>query len=63
MEDKELKPIEPKSDKQKVDEFVKDYKALCERHKLRIVTQPVFVTTNHGSFELTLQTSVEKLPQ
>ena len=64
--DKELKPIEgvkPLTDEQKTKDFVRDYEAICDKHQMRVVTTPVFVATNHNSFEVVLQTSVGRLPQ
>lgn len=61
MEDN--KPVVAKSDQELAKDFVKDYEALCEKHQLRIITTPTFVSTNHGSYEIALQTSVGKLPK
>jgi hypothetical protein len=55
--------VQPKSDEQRAKDFVKEYEALCDKHQMRIVTNPVFVATNHNSFEVVLQTSVGKLPK
>ena len=42
--------------------FFNDYKALVDRTGWQIVTSPAFVSTNHGSFEVVVQTSVGKVP-
>lgn len=38
------------------------YQAICEFGQHRIVVSPAWVSTNHGSFEMTLKYAVEKLP-
>ena len=42
--------------------FAQAYSELCERMGFRIVVTPVWVGTNHGSFEMTLQYNVGQLP-
>ena len=60
MEDK--KPVQL-TEQQKANLFIQEYQALCEKHGYRIVVNPVWTSTNHGSFELVLQSSVGKLPE
>ena len=50
-----------KTDQELAKEFIENYKALCEKFQFRLVITPVWIATNHGSFELTLQQSVEKV--
>jgi len=57
------KAVEPKTEKQLVDEFVKDYESICEKHQMRIVTTPVYKARDDNTFSLVLQTSVGKLPK
>lgn len=53
----------PKTEAQLAQSFVEDYQTLCEKHGFRIVVSPTWVATNHGSFEMTLQQTVGRLPQ
>ena len=48
---------------QSVETFVKEYKALCEKHQLRIVTNPAFKARDDGTWSLVLQSSVGRLPK
>ena len=45
------------------EDFVKEYQALCKKMGFQVVVTPVYVATNHGSFETVLQHSVGKLPK
>jgi hypothetical protein len=45
-----------------VQDFVAKYNKLCEETGLQIVTQPVFVRRDDGTFSVTLQNSVGKMP-
>ena len=47
----------------KPQDFVEEYKVLCEKMGYQIVVNPAFAATNHGSFEIILQTSVGKMPK
>lgn len=49
--------------KQRAKRFQQDFQALCEKHGCQLVVTPQFVSTNHGSFEVALQTSVGELPK
>lgn len=44
-------------------DFIKDYEELCKKTGFQIVAQPVWVATNHGSFEMTVQAQVGELPK
>ena len=57
----ETTKVEPKEE-YKAEDFAKEYQVLCEKMGWRIVVSPSWVSTNHGSFEMVLQTSVGKLP-
>lgn len=59
---KSIEDVKPLTDEQKAKDFVKDYETICEKHQMRVVTTPVFVATNHNSFEIVLQSSVGKIP-
>jgi len=43
--------------------FTEAYQKLCEEWGFRVVVTPVWVATNHGSFEMVQQPSVGKLPE
>lgn len=53
---------EEKLDRSKAQDFINDYEALCEKHKLRIVTIPVFKARDDGTFSVVLETSIGQLP-
>jgi len=52
----------PKNEQQLAEAFIKEYTELCEKHGMQIQVTPAWKSTNHGSFETVLQTSVGKLP-
>jgi hypothetical protein len=57
MADQVNKPIN------KAELFSKEYQELCEKHGMRLVVSPIWVSTNHGSFEMVLQYTVGELPK
>lgn len=58
------KPVQPlESEEQKVQDFITEYNNLCKKHGYSITSQPAWLGTNHGSFEMTVQMSVNKLEQ
>jgi hypothetical protein len=59
----ETTKVEPKTDREKAQEFIKEYGELCEKHQMRIVTNPAFKSRDDGTFSVVLQISVGKLPQ
>ena len=44
------------------EDFAKEYQSLCEKTGWRVVVAPTWVTTNHGSFEMVLQSTVGRFP-
>lgn len=44
------------------EDFAKAYQKLCDEMGYRIVVNPAWASTNHGSFEMVLQYSIGKLP-
>ncbi|HEC65892.1 hypothetical protein LCGC14_3070510 [marine sediment metagenome] len=64
-EPKEVKPQPKKvlSPEELAKVFMSEYQALCEKHGMDISIKPVFKATNHGSYEVILQQSVQKLPK
>ncbi len=55
------KASQSQSEEEKAKIFISEYKSLCEKFQFRLVITPVWVATNHGSFEMTLQQSVERV--
>lgn len=55
------KVVEPEENKAEV--FAREYEALCNKHGMRIVVSPTWVSTNHGSFEMVLQYQIGQLPK
>ncbi len=53
----------PKTEAELAQEFIKAYQELVEKHQMRLVITPIFISTNHGSFEVALQESVGRLPK
>jgi len=53
------KPVQL-TDQQKANLFIQEYQALCEKHGYRIVVNPVWKSTKHGSFEISIVISVQK---
>ena len=43
-------------------DFAKAYEALCEEYNLRIVTTPVWISRDDGTWSMQLQVSIGKLP-
>jgi hypothetical protein len=51
-----------KTDEQKADDFIAEYKALCEKHGLMINVTPVWKQSmDTGDWRLVIQTNVQKL--
>ena len=45
---------EEKSEKERMQDFVKAYNDLCNMHGYQLLAQPSWAATNHGSFELSI---------
>ena len=60
MSEKNVQP-KPKSEQEKMQEFYKEYTALCEKHGFTIAVVPTFKPTNHGSWEVVLQQSIGRI--
>lgn len=41
-------------------DFLDEYNALCDRTGYRVTAAPVFVGTNHGTFELSVEYAVSR---
>ena len=48
----------PKTEQELTNEFVEEYKRLCDKHGFNLVAVPAFKGTNHGTFEVVIQLSV-----
>lgn len=48
---------------QKIDDFVKEYGQLREKHQMDFFTQPIYVPDEQGGFRLTLSHQVVDLTQ
>lgn len=52
MEDKKIQ-----EDKKRVEDFMKDYKALVGKHQIDFANYPVYVPTPTGDFKTVIQTT------
>ena len=58
------KDIKPKTEQELANDFVKEYSDLCEKHGFQITVNPAFKSmADTGTFNVVLQTSVDKLPK
>lgn len=60
--------IEPKKEEEKIggytpQDFAQLYQDLVKKTGYQIVHQPVWVATNHGSFEMIIQATIGQLPK
>lgn len=61
-EDKKLG--QTKTEQERVQDFVSEYQALCEKHGFQITVNPAFkAMADTGTFNVVLQTSVGRLPK
>ena len=65
MSDQTKKVVEdkPKTEQQRVKEFLKEYQVLCERYGYNIVVNPAFRARDDGTWSIVLQSSVGRLPK
>jgi hypothetical protein len=54
------KEIIEKSQQEIMQDFSNEYVALCQKYGCEIIAQPVWIATNHGTYELSLQLTVVK---
>ena len=54
--------VQPKTEQQRADEFIKEYQELCEKHGFQIVVVPAWKARDDGTFSLVQQSSVGRLP-
>lgn len=60
-EDKKLG--QPKTEQERIQDFVSEYQALCDKHGYNLVVTPAWkVSQDTGTWSTVLQTSVGKLP-
>lgn len=50
-----------KTDQEKMQDFVNEYNALCQKHGYQVAGAIIPVSTNHGTWELGIQMSINKL--
>jgi hypothetical protein len=60
---KKVEVKESKTDRQRAEEFIKEYDGLCQKHQMNIVANPAFKARDDGTFSVVLQMSVGKLPK
>jgi hypothetical protein len=51
-------PPAPAKPANPVQEFLKEYEVICDKYGLVFVANPVWLDTNHNSFELSIKISV-----
>ena len=47
----------------KIQNFVNEYNELCKKYGFQIVVQPLWIPTNHGSYEMSFKLNVDKIQQ
>ena len=57
------KQVQPKTDEQLAQDFIKAYSKLCEEHGYQIVVTPAWKARDDGTFSLVQQSAVGKLPK
>jgi len=55
--------VQPKTDEQLAQDFIKDYTELCKKHQFQIVVTPAWKARDDGTFSLVQQSAVGKLPK
>jgi len=59
----DVEMTEEKTEQQKAEDFIIEYKQLCEKHRLVINVTPTWKQSlDTGDFRLVLQTNIQKLP-
>lgn len=58
-----IKKVQPKTEREKMQDFLKEYRALCEKYQYQIVVNPAFRARDDGTWSIILQTSIGKLPK
>jgi hypothetical protein len=53
----------PKTEAELAQEFINEYQALCEKHQMRLVITPAYISRDDGTFSTVLQQSVGKMPK
>ena len=62
-DNKKVEVKEEKSEQERVNDFIKEFNALCDKHQMQIITQPTFIARDDGTFSIKLISSVGKLPK
>jgi len=55
--------IKPKTEQELVNDFIKVYSELCEKHGFQIIVTPTWKARDDGTFSLVQQSSVGRLPK
>ena len=63
MEENKFKETKLVQEQKKANEFIKQYRKLCEEYGYHIVVIPVYKLRDDGTFSTVLQTSIGKLPK
>ncbi len=58
-----MKKDQPKTERQILQEFAKEYQALCEKYQCQIIITPAYRARDDGTWSTVLQTSVGRLPR
>ena len=52
---------EQKTDEQRAKDFVRGYEELCDKHQMRVVSNPLLKLRDDGTYSLIVQNGVDKL--
>ena len=55
--------VQPKTEQDKANDFIREYQELVKKHQFQIVVSPVWKARDDGTFSLVQQTSVGRLPR
>ena len=55
--------VKPKTEQQRVDGFIKEYKELCDRTGYRLVATPNYKARDDGTYSLIIEYGVAVLPK
>ena len=53
----------PRTEQELVNDFVKEYQTLCEKHQFQLVITPAFKARDDGTWSIVLQSSIGRLPK
>lgn len=61
MSENKVQDEKPKTDQQRIQEFVEEYNNLCAIHGLQFIVNPAYRQRDDGTWSLVLQKSVGRL--